>query len=64
MKSIYSEQAQVGEAISRIKSQQDKVLDVYDPTNQKLKNLMLELVQLEKELEALDKEYEALAKTL
>jgi len=39
-------------------------LDKYDPTNEKLKKLMLELVQLEKELEDLDGEYEALIKTL
>ena len=64
MKSIYTEQAEVGEIINRVKDNQDKVLDMYDPTNEKLKKLMLELVQLEKELEDLDGEYEALLKTL
>ena len=64
MKSIYTEQAEVGEAINRVKDNQDKVLDMYDPTNAKLKKLMLELVQLEKELEDLDEEFEALRKTL
>ena len=64
MKSIYTEQAEVGEAINRVKDNQDKVLDKYDPTNEKLKKLMLELVQLEKELEDLDEEFEALRKTL
>lgn len=64
MKSIYTEQAEVGETINRVKDNQDKVLDMYDPTNAKLKKLMLELVQLEKELEDLDEEYEALIKTL
>jgi len=64
MKSIYAEQAEVGEAIGRIKDNQDKILDKYDPANEKLKKLMLELVQLEKELEDLDEEYEALIKTL
>lgn len=64
MKSIYTEQAEIGEAISRVKDNQDKVLDKYDPTNEKLKKLMLELVQLERELEDLDEEFEALRKTL
>jgi predicted nuclease with TOPRIM domain len=64
MKSIYTEQAEVGTAINRVKDNQDKVLDKYDPTNEKLKKLMLELVQLEKELDDLDGEYEALLKTL
>ena len=64
MKSIYAEQAEVGETIDRVKDNQDKVLDMYDPTNAKLKKLMLELVHLEKELEDLDEEYEALIKTL
>ena len=51
MKSAYEEQAQVGEAINRVKDNQDKILDMYDDSNKKLKALMRELVQLEKELE-------------
>ena len=54
----------VSKPISNSKDNQDKVLDMYDPANEKLKKLMLELVQLEKELEELDEEYDALIKTL
>ena len=64
MKNVYEEQAQVGEAINRVKDNQDRILDVYDESNNKLKALMRELVQLEKELEDLDNEYDTLIKTL
>lgn len=64
MKTVYEEQAQVGEAINRVKDNQDMVLDMYDDSNEKLKALMRELVQLEKELEDLDNEYDTLIKTL
>jgi prefoldin subunit 5 len=64
MKNVYEEQAQVGEAINRVKDNQDRILDVYDESNHKLKALMRELVQLEKELEDLDNEYDTLIKTL
>ena len=56
------EQAEVSEAIVRVKNNQDKVLDVYDDSNKKLKALMKELVHLENELEDLDNEYSVLIK--
>ena len=62
MNNIYMEQAEVSEAIVRVKNNQDKVLDVYDDSNKKLKALMKELVHLENELEDLDNEYSVLIK--
>ena len=56
--------AEVGEGIEKVKGMQDKVLDVYEPDNEKLNKLMKMLVELQRDMEALDKEYEELAKKL
>jgi hypothetical protein len=61
---IYKEMAEVGEGIEKVKGMQDKVLDVYEPDNEKLNKLMKMLVELQRDMEALDKEYEELAKKL
>jgi hypothetical protein len=39
---------------------QDQVLDVYNPEDQKLNALLIELSNLQNELEQLDKDFEAL----
>ena len=62
MKTIFEEQAEVGNAINRVKDYQDKALDMYDNTNETLKALLRDLVKLENDLEKLDKEYETLIK--
>lgn len=62
MKTIFEDQAEVGNAINRVKDCQDKALDMYDNTNEPLKTLLKDLVELENELEKLDKEYETLIK--
>ena len=62
MKTIFEEQAEVGNAIDRVKGFQDKALDMYDNSNETLKALLRDLVKLENDLEKLDKEYETLIK--
>ena len=54
---IYEDMRQVEEGIDKVKSFQDKALDVYDPRSSKINRLLKELVELEKELEELDHEY-------
>ena len=51
-------QTEVGTCLEEIKQFQDRVLDVYDPEDQKKIALLKELVSLQNELEDLDKEFE------
>jgi hypothetical protein len=51
-------QFEVGTCLEEIKQFQDRVLDVYDPKDQKKIALLKELVSLQAELEELDKEFE------
>ena len=51
-------QFEVGTCLEEIKQFQDRVLDVYDPEDQKKIALLKELVSLQNELEDLDKEFE------
>jgi hypothetical protein len=48
----------VGTCLEEIKQFQDRVLDIYDPKDQKKIALLKELVSLQNELEELDKEFE------
>lgn len=52
-------QFEVGTCLEEIKGFQDRVLDVYDPKDQKKINLLKELVSLQAELEELEKEFES-----
>lgn len=51
-------QFEVGTCLEEIKQFQDRVLDVYDPEDQKKIALLKELVSLQSELEDLEKEFE------
>ena len=51
-------QFEVGTCLEEIKQFQDRVLDIYDPEDQKKIALLKELVSLQAELEDLDKEFE------
>lgn len=51
-------QFEVGTCLEEIKQFQDRVLDVYDPEDQKKIALLKELVSLQNELEDLEKEFE------
>ena len=52
-------QFEVGTCLEEIKEFQDRVLDMYDPKDQKKINLLKELVSLQAELEDLEKEFES-----
>ena len=58
--SIFQHLEEVNTSISNVKGMQDQVLDVYNPEDQKLKALLIELSNLQNELEQLDKDFEAL----
>ena len=58
MKTARDHQFEVGTCLEEIKSFQDRVLDCYDPKDQKKIALLKELVSLQAELEDLDKEFE------
>lgn len=55
-------QFEVGTCLEEIKQFQDRVLDVYDPEDQKKIALLKELVSLQNELEDLEKEFESYIK--
>ena len=58
MKTAREHQFEVGTCLEEIKQFQDRVLDMYDPKDQKKINLLKELVALQNELEDLEKEFE------
>jgi hypothetical protein len=58
MKTARDHQFEVGTCLEEIKQFQDRVLDIYDPKDQKKIALLKELVSLQAELEDLDKEFE------
>ncbi len=58
--SIFQHLEEVNTSISNVKDMQDQVLDVYNPEDQKLNALLIELSNLQNELEQLDKDFEAL----
>lgn len=58
--SIFQHLEEVNTSISNVKGMQDQVLDVYNPEDQKLNALLIELSNLQNELEQLDKDFEAL----
>lgn len=55
-------QFEVGTCLEEIKEFQNRVLDVYDPEDQKKIALLKELVSLQAELEDLEKEFESYIK--
>lgn len=55
-------QFEVGTCLEEIKEFQNRVLDVYDPEDQKKIALLKELVSLQNELEDLEKEFESYIK--
>ena len=57
---IFKELEQVGDMQQKVKDHQDNLLDIFDKDNEKLVNLLKELVEIEAELEEIDKEYENL----
>jgi len=52
-------QFEVGTCLEEIKQFEDRILDMYDPKDQKKINLLKELVSLQNELEDLEKEFES-----
>lgn len=54
----FEHQYEVGTCLQEIKQFQDRVLDVFNPGDQKKINLLKELVSLQAELEELEKEFE------
>jgi peptidoglycan hydrolase CwlO-like protein len=61
--SIFQHLEEVGESMSNVRTMCDKVLDVYDPQDEYLNNLLKELSDLQNELEQLDRDFEALLAT-
>lgn len=57
---VFKELEQVGDMQQKVKDHQDNLLDIFDKDNEKLVNLLKELVDIEAELEEIDKEYENL----
>ncbi len=58
MKTAREHQSEVGTCLEEIKQFQDRVLDIFDPKDQKKINLLKELVSLQAELEDLEKEFD------
>jgi len=58
MKTAREHQFEVGTCLEEIKEFQNRVLDVFDPKDQKKINLLKELVSLQNELEDLEKEFD------
>ena len=62
MKTAFEHQMEVGTCLEEIKGFQDRVLDVFDPNDQKKINLLKELVSLQNELEELEEQFNNYAK--
>ena len=58
MKTAREHQSEVGTCLEEIKQFQDRVLDIFDPKDQKKINLLKELVSLQAELEDLEKQFD------
>lgn len=61
-KNIFKDMEELGEARARIKQSQDVLLDMYDPKDKKLNNLLKELCELDQQYEILYKDYEEITK--
>ena len=58
MKTARDHQFEVGTCLEEIKQFQDRVLDIFDPKDQKKIALLKELVSLQAELEDLEKQFD------
>jgi hypothetical protein len=58
MKTARDHQFEVGTCLEEIKQFQDRVLDIFNPKDQKKINLLKELVSLQAELEDLEKQFD------
>ena len=58
MKTAREHQFEVGTCLEEIKQFQDRVLDIFDPKDQKKIALLKELVSLQAELEDLEKQFD------
>ncbi len=57
---IYNELAKIEELRQRIKTNQDEILDIYDPSNKKMTMLLKEMNSLLAEADQVEKEMEQL----
>ena len=61
---IYNELAKIEELRQRIKTNQDEILDIYDPSNKKMIKLLVEMNSLLAEADQVEKEMEQLMQQL
>ncbi len=61
---IYNELAKIEELRQRIKTNQDEILDIYDPSNKKMIKLLVEMNDLLVEADQVEKEMEQLMQQL
>ena len=61
---IYNELAEIDMLRDRVKANQDQVLDIYDPENDKMAKLLVEMNDLLAEVEQVENEMQELMKQL
>ena len=61
---IYNELAKIEELRQRIKTNQDEILDIYNPSNEKMIKLLVEMNSLLAEADQVEKEMEQLMQQL